>query len=189
MRRRMVVWMATVLLATVGMARATSPGALDRAGLEAEAAHNSALKHFLRHNGLPDAAEVRPIFDEVPWDNYEVAIYYFGQHRAYGFARARILSQPTVQTHRFEHTLSDADIQSLQAHLPPLRSPATASCGHSAVARAECAADQAERAAQRVDVAAVRAERAADRTESIVEKMAASAPRARQVAARHASQP
>ena len=199
MRRRMVVWVVAMVLAAIGIGHADPPsGALDRAGLEAEAAHNNSLRYFLKHNGMPDAAEVRPIFDEAPWDNYEVAVYYFGEHKGYGFARARILSQPTIQTHRFVHTLSDADIQSIQAHLPALKTAAAAApvktaadtaptptCGHSAVARAECAADQAERAAQRVEVAAERAERAADRTEAVVAKMAAPAPRHRAASTTH----
>ena len=185
-RRRMVVWMAAAALVALGQSTwASHETDLDQAGLKAQATENRALGRYLRHNGYPDVAQVRPIVDQPPWDDHEVTLYYLDAHKEISFARARILGKPEIHTTRYERTLTDADVRALRAHVGSLASaPAKtkstpAECTGNAVARAECSAARAENAADRVDVAAVRAEKAADKTEAIVAKMAASPPRRR----------
>ena len=177
MRGRMVMWMmAVAVLALAVPAGAAYEGELDRAGLQKQAAANKALERYMRRNGYPDVAEVRPIVDQPPWDNHEVTLYYFKSHKEISFARARVLGRPEVYMPRYERTLTDADVRALQGratglNAEPIASAGDGSCKGSAADRAECAAGRAESAADRVDVAAVRAEKAADRTEAIVEKM------------------
>ena len=195
MRHRMVVWTAAAaMLVLVGTAHAVVEEAqLDSAGLKAKAEENLALARYLRHNGMPDAAEVRPIRDQPPWEDYEVTLYYFGIRKEIAFARARVLGHPEICTTRYERTLTDADIKALQTHLAGLGGPgvggsaaaasgtdmAGTTCTGNATARAECAAGRAESAADRVELAAGRAEKAADRTEEIVAKMSTPAPATR----------
>ena len=180
MRGRMVVWMvAAAVLALGGLARAAHEGQLDRAGLQKQAAANKALERYMRYNGYPDMAEVRPIIDQPPWDDHEVTLYYIGARKEISFARARVLGHPSVYSTRYERTLTDADIRVLKEHRSQLAGAAPGNtsdtgCKGSAAERAECAASRAESAADRVDVAAVRTEKAADRTEAIVDKMTAS---------------
>jgi hypothetical protein len=180
----MVVWTVAVMaLALASTARAAHDGTmLDGAALKKEASENKALRRYLKYNGLPEMAEVRPIKDQPPWDNHEVTLYYLNARKEISFARARVLGRPEVHVTRYERTLTDADIRTLKSHGTMVASASTAAavpaeCTGSAAERAECAASRAENAADRIDVAAVRAEKAADRTEAIVEKMFAPKPR------------
>lgn len=180
MRGRLVVWMAAgALLVLVGGARAMDGEALDRDGLKEQAAQNKALARYLRHNGAPDVAELKPIVDQPPWDNHEVTLYYLANRKEISFARARVLGKPEVHLARYERTLTDADIRVLKDRRGRLAvavtdgTIATTGCVGSAAERAECAAGRAEQAADRVELAAVRAEKAADRTEAVVERIAA----------------
>jgi hypothetical protein len=182
----MAVWtVAVVALALVSTARASHDGSmLDAATLKKQASQNKALARYLKYNGYPEMAEVRPILDQAPWDDHEVTLYYLNARKEISFARARALGRPEVHIMRYERTLTDADIRALKSNGTMLASattdasPATPEvCKGSAAERAECAAGRAENAADRVDVAAVRAEKAADRTEAIVEKMVAPKPR------------
>ena len=176
MRRWMVVWAATTVLALAGVANAKSnEGDLDRAGLKTEARNNRALARYIEMNGMPDVAEARRLVDQSPWENHEVSLYYLGQHKEISFARARILGSPDIQIRRYERTLTDADVKTLQGRAGKLGGAEgvdASSCTGSATARAECAATRAQNAAERVDLAATRAEQAADKTEAIVDKMA-----------------
>ncbi len=190
MRRRMVVWTVAVALAALaGVARAGHEQDLGRSELQARVEENRALARFIKYNGMPDVAIVRPISDEPPWDDHEVAIYYFEQRKEVSFARARILGSPQVHLLRYQRQLSNADISALRTHqmiageqvasattTKPTTTPmatAETTCSGSASERAECAAARAENAADRIDAAAVKAESAADRTEAVVSKMAA----------------
>ena len=180
MRGRTVVWMvAVVVLALAGSARAAhvEQQMLDRAGLKKEASANKALARYMRHNGYPDVAEVKPISDQPPWDDHEVTLYYLDIRKEISFARARVLGRPEVHSTRYERVLTDADVRALRAQGARIGDAsaevAPSACTGSAVQRAECAAGRAENAADRVDIAAVRAEKAADKTEAIVEKMVA----------------
>jgi hypothetical protein len=181
MRGRIVVWVAAVaMLALAAAARASQEGMLDRAELNEYAGQNKAVARFIKYNGYPDMAEVRPIKDQPPWDDHEVILYYIGMHKEISFARARVLGRPEVTSTRYERVLTDADVRALEAHGTKLNetkvasaSTSTSSCTGNAAERAECAAGRAENAADRVEVAAVQAEKAADRTEAIVEKMVA----------------
>ena len=178
MRGRMVVWMMAVAVLALG-----APGwaaqdlMLDRAGLNREALQNKALDRYVRYNGYPDVAELKPIFDQPPWDNHEVTLYYFAEHTEISFALARVLGRPEISKTRYQRVLTDADVRTLQGRIVKADTGATVSsstdevCKGSATARAECSAVRAEHAADRVDAAAVRAEKAADRTEAMVEKM------------------
>jgi septal ring-binding cell division protein DamX len=175
----MVVWMVGVgLLAGAGVARAHHMGWLDRPGLDAEAAKNGALRRYLKMNGMPDAAEVRPIKDQPPWDDHEVSLFYVDERKEVSFARAWILGEPTIHTRRYQRALTDADVTALKPHMGLAAATVTpeGECTGNAVARAECSAGRAEAAADRVDSAAGRAEHAADRTEAIVAKMDTPAP-------------
>jgi hypothetical protein len=170
-----MMWAIAASLTLACMARAaTDAGMLDAAGLKAQAAENKALARYLRYNGYPDMAELRPIKDQAPWDDHEVVLYYFDMHKEISFARARVLGSPTVNTTRYQRTLTEADIRALQANGTKLAvNVESPSCSGNPDERAECAAGRAEVAADRVEAAAVRAEQAADKTEAIVEKMAA----------------
>ena len=199
MRGRMVVWMVAVAaLALASTARASNEGSmLDAAGLKKQAAQNKALARYLKYNGLPEMAEVRPIVDQAPWDDHEVTLYYLGVRKEISFARARVLGRPEVHVMRYERTLTDADLRTLKGHGTMVASASTAgavaavpaACTGSAAERAECAAGRAENAADRIDVAAVRAEKAADRTEAIVEKMSAPKPMPRRHTTKKAAAP
>jgi hypothetical protein len=181
MRGWMMSWTAVAIALAVAVpARATvEQHDLDRDGLKAAAYENKALERYIRHNGFPDVAEMKPIVDESPWDDHEVTLYYFKTRKEISFARARVLGRPEVYSTRYERVMTDADIRALQSR--PKVSVSSASkttmepsaCTGSASNRAACAADRAESAADRVDAAATRAEAAADRTEAVVEKMAA----------------
>jgi hypothetical protein len=176
MRGRTVVWTAAVaLLVLAGTAGATHREELDRDGLKNQAAENKALRRYIRHNGAPDVAELKPILDQPPWDNHEVTLYYFANRKEISFARARVLGRPEVHIMRYERTLTDGDIRVLRERRGRLAAVVveTPLCTGSAAERAECAAGRAERAADQVDVAAERAEKAAARTEAVVEKMVA----------------
>jgi len=180
MRGWLMSWTAVAIaLALAGQARATvEQHDLDRDGLRSAAAENKALRRYLKYNGYPDVAEMKPILDQPPWDDHEVTLYYFKSRKEISFARARVLGRPEVYSTRYERVMTDADIRAMQSR--PKVAVASASkqqdpsaCTGSASARAACAADRAESAADRVDAAATRAEAAADRTEAVVEQMAA----------------
>jgi len=179
----MVMWtVAVVVLALAGSAGASHEQELDRDGLMKQARENKALARYLRHNGYPDMAEVKPIIDQPPWDDHEVTLYYLENRKEISFARARVLGRPDVSSTRYERVMTDADIRALRTHGTRLAAAAssdtsTSPCTGSAAERAECAAGRAESAADRIDLAAVRAEQAADKTEAIVDKMVSSQPR------------
>ena len=172
-----------IALMLAGSARAmVEQHELDADGLKKAARENKALDRYLRQNGNPDVAEVKPILDQPPWDDHEVTLYYFKSRKEISFARARVLGRPKVYSKRYERMMTDADIRALQgrpklvasaASKDPASSKDPSACTGSASSRAACAADRAEAAADRVDAAATRAEAAADRTEAVVEKMAA----------------
>ena len=183
MRGRMMSLTAVAItLALAGSARAAmvEQHELDADGLKKAAFENKALARYIRQNGTPDVAEVKPILDQPPWDNHEVTLYYFKSRKEISFARARVLGRPEVYQKRYERVMTDADIRALQSR-PKLVASATSTdtsskdpsaCTGSASSRSACAADRAEAAADRVDAAATRAEAAADRTEAVVERMA-----------------
>lgn len=192
MRGRTAVWMvAAAALAFVSTARASQDGGmLDVAGLKKQASQNKALARYIKYNGMPEMAEVRPIMDQPPWDDHEVTLYYLNAHREISFARARVLGRPEVHTTRYQRVLTDGDVRSLKAHGTMLASAAgdapmaaPTACTGNAAERAECAAARAEDAANRIDVAATKTEKAAVRAEAIAEKMSAPKPAAR----RHAT--
>jgi hypothetical protein len=166
-----------IALALAGPARAmVEQHELDGDGLKKAAQENKALARYLRQNGNPDVAEMKPILDQPPWDDHEVTLYYFKSRKEISFARARVLGRPEVYSKRYERVMTDADIRALQSRPKLIASAATSkdpsACTGSATSRAACAADRAEHAADLVDAAATRAEAAADRTEAVVEKMA-----------------
>ena len=180
MRGRMVVWtVAVAALGLVVVAGAATDGMLDEEGLAKQASQNRALARYLKYNGKPEMAEVRPIVDQQPWDDHEVTLYYLSHRREISFARARVLGRPEVHVSRYERALTDADVRALEARgtrltgaaAPDANVQMASACTGSAPERAECAAGRAESAADRVDQAAVRAEKAADRTEAVVAKM------------------
>jgi hypothetical protein len=178
MRGRMVTWTVAVLVAALaGTAAAGHEQAIDRDGLKQQAARNKELALYLKHNGYPDVAEVRPIVDQPPWDDHEVVLYYLGTRKEISFARARVLGRTDISSTRYERVMTDADIRALRTHAAAAgaegNTQVASACTGNAVTRAECAAGRAESAADRVDVAATRAEKAADKTEAIVEKMMA----------------
>jgi hypothetical protein len=180
MRRWMVVWTVAAVVALAQSAAAVQEMDLDRAGLKAEASQNRALRQYLKRNGLPDVAQVRPVQDQPPWDDHEVTLYYIGMRKEISFARARILGHPEIHTTRYRRLMTDEDIRSLQAHTGRLSADAgakvatsTPTCTGSATERAECSATRAENVADRLDAAAEKTEQAADRTEAIATKMAA----------------
>ena len=183
MRGRMVVLAVAVVVALAGTARASTDGMLDKAGLKKQAQENKALARYLKYNGYPDMAEVKPIIDQPPWDDHEVTLYYLKTHKEISFARARVLGRPEVCSTRYERVLTDADVRTLTARakmdaMDNVEVASATTCTGNAVARAECSAGRAEAAADRVELAATKAEKAADRTEAIVGKMA-TAPKAR----------
>jgi hypothetical protein len=171
-----------ITLALAGSARAAmvEQHELDADGLKKAAQENKALNRYLKHNGAPDVAEVKPILDQPPWDDHEVTLYYFKSRKEISFARARVLGRPEVYQKRYERVMTDADIRALQSRPKLVASAASkdtpskdpSACTGSASSRSACAADRAEAAADRVDAAAARAEAAADRTEAVVERMA-----------------
>ena len=175
-------WMMSLTAVAMALSLAGSARAmveqheLDSDGLKKAAQENKALARYLRHNGTPDVAEVKPILDQPPWDDHEVTLYYFKSRKEISFARARVLGRPEVYSKRYERVMTDADIRALQSRPKLVASATTAkdpsACTGSASSRAVCAADRAEAAADRVEAAATRAEAAADRTEAVVEKMA-----------------
>ena len=180
MRGRMVLVAVAVVMALAGVAGASHDGMLDKTGLKKQAQENKALSRYLKYNGYPDLAEVKPITDQPPWDDHEVTLYYLKSRKEISFARARVLGRPDVHSTRYERVLTDADIRSLssRAKLDAADGPDVATgCTGNAVTRAECSAGRAEKAADRVELAATRAEKAADRTEAVVEKMAAAPTR------------
>ncbi len=190
MRGRMVVWMAAaVVVALGGAARAAHEGMIDKADLKKQATENKALSRYLRYNGYPDMAEVKPIVDQPPWDDHEVTLYYLKSRKEISFARARVLGHLDVHSTRYERVLTDADIRTLTARAKVDagggETAVASACTGNAVARAECSAGRAEKAADRVDMAAVRAEKAADRTEAVVEKMSAPPSKPAHARARH----
>src|SRR5262245_1880643 len=179
MRGRMMSLTAmAIALMLAGSARAmVEQHELDADGLKKAAQENKALNRYLRQNGTPDVAEVKPILDQPPWDDHEVTLYYFKSRKEISFARARVLGRPEVYSKRYERVMTDADIRALQSRPKLVASAATttkdpSSCTGSSSSRAACFADRAEAAADRVDAAATRAEAAADRTEAVVEQMA-----------------
>ena len=178
MRGWMMSWTAVAIaLALAGQARATvEQHDLDRDGLRSAAAENKALRRYLKYNGYPDVAEMKPILDQPPWDDHEVTLYYFKSRKEISFARARVLGRPEVYSKRYERVMTDADIRALQSRPKLIASASTSkdpsACTGSASSRSACAADRAEAAADRVDAAATRAEAAAERTEAIVDQMA-----------------
>ena len=180
MRGRMMSLTAVAIaLALAGPARAmVEQHELDGDGLKKAAQENKALARYLRQNGNPDVAEMKPILDQPPWDDHEVTLYYFKSRKEISFARARVLGRPEVYSTRYERVMTDADIRALQsrpklAAVSASKTQDPSACTGSASTRAACAADRAESAAERVDAAATRAEAAADRTEAVVEQMAA----------------
>jgi len=183
MRGRSVVWVAVaVVVALAGAARASHEGMLDKAGLKKAVEENKSLARYIKYNGYPDMAELKPITDQPPWDDHEVTLYYLKSRKEISFARARVLGRPDVHEMRYERVLTDADIHTLSARAKLETTTAetvdvASACTGNAATRAECSAGRAERAADRVDVAATRAEKAADRTEAVVEKMSAASVR------------
>lgn len=181
MRGRTAVWMVATLALMSTASASHDVGMLDAAGLKKHAAQNKALARYLKYNGMPEMAEVKPIIDQPPWDDHEVTLYYLEVHKEISFARARALGRPDVYIARYQRTLTDADVRALKSHGTLLASTSAAAvdggtpgaCNGNAAERAECAATRAENAANRIDVAAVKAEKAADRTEAIAEKMTA----------------
>ena len=183
MRGRMMSLTAVAIaLSLAGSARAmVEQHELDADGLKKAAYENKVLARYLKYNGIPDVAEVKPILDQPPWDDHEFTLYYFKARKEISFARARVLGRPEVYQKRYERVMTDADIRALESR-PKLVASApskdalnkdASACTGSASSRSACAADRAEAAAARVDAAATRAEAAADRTETVVEKMAA----------------
>jgi hypothetical protein len=160
-----VVTVVVALVALVSPALAEVGGAHDltEQELQAEMGRNAALAAYIRRNGLPDVAEIRPLATRPPWDDHEVALYYIDGRTEIGFARAMILGRPDIEIERYERPLTDEQIAVLatRAHLE--RADPTM--------RAEQAADRAEAAAGSVETAAGSAERAADRAEAIASKM------------------
>jgi hypothetical protein len=164
MRAGVVVWLSGAVLlvgAAVAGARAHDLGDEE---LQVEMNTNRALGSYVARNGLPDVAESHFLSDQPPWDDHEVTVYYIGQRKEIGFARAWILGRPTIHVVRYERPLTDADIAALEPRIRHrhLGDPAE---------RAEAAARRAEDAAGRVETAAAAADRAATRAEEIAGKM------------------
>ena len=124
MRRMAAVWMAVGLAVTIATGAAASE-ALDMTALKAQAKKNKALSRYLKMNGYPEVAEVKPVIDQAPWDNYEVTLYYLARHKEISFARARVLGQPEVHIMRYERTMTDADVRGISQR-PPLDTTASA---------------------------------------------------------------
>src|SRR6185369_13633723 len=116
MRGRMMSLTAVAIaLALAGPARAmVEQHELDGDGLKKAAQENKALARYLRQNGNPDVAEMKPILDQPPWDDHEVTLYYFKSRKEISFARARVLGRPEVYSKRYERVMTDADIRALQ---------------------------------------------------------------------------
>jgi len=77
--------------------------------LRSAAAENKALRRYLKYNGYPDVAEMKPILDQPPWDDHEVTLYYFKSRKEISFARARVLGRPEVYSTRYERVMTDAE--------------------------------------------------------------------------------
>lgn len=188
MRRWTVVWTVAAVIALAHSAAAVQQMDLDRAGLKAQATNNRALKQYLKRNGYPDVAQMRPVTDQPPWDDHEVTLYYFGMRKEISFARARILGHPDIHTTRYRRMMTDDDVRAMQSHAGKLGaepvepvakeqvakvSTPMSECTGNATERAECSAARAESVADKLDAAAEKTEQAAERTEAIAAKMTA----------------
>jgi hypothetical protein len=125
MRRMAAVWTVVALAAANAPAWAASSQTLDMAGLKAEAKENRALARYIKLNGYPDVADVKPVIDQSPWDNREVTLYYLGRRHEISFGRARILGHPDVHIMRYERLMTDSDVRALGVR-PTLGSDAPA---------------------------------------------------------------
>jgi hypothetical protein len=110
--RRGVVYglLAAVLLATTASANQYDGRMLKLSELKLEAEQNSSLDEYLTRNGLPDVAEARMLFDQMPWDTHEITLYYLGTRKEISFTRALVLGVPNVHLPRYERSLTDADV-------------------------------------------------------------------------------
>ena len=102
--------LAAVILATTASANQYDGHILTLSELKLEAEQNPTMDEYLSRNGLPDVAEARVVFDEPPWDNREVTLYYLGIRKEISFTRALVLGVPNVHLERYQRDLTDADV-------------------------------------------------------------------------------
>jgi len=186
MRRGLLIGlMAAGLGLVAGSAAADSDGRiLCPPDLYREMRVNQRMAQYIERNGLPDVAASQFLSDERPWSERQVTLYYFGLRKEISFAKAFILGSRTISVERYERTLSDADIASLEPLANSSRCrqgrvttsssgayPPGYGEGTSPGARAEAAAARAESAAARVEVAAARTEQSAYKAEAVLDKI------------------
>lgn len=168
------------------------PHAIDSHGLDLERKINSDLRAYLSFYGWPDYAEVQEIEPEIPWDVYEVRIYYLRRNVEVDFGRAFI--SPIVKdlgVIKYEGRMDSGTRDRIVALVTPaqtgepeqvvIRREAPAPIQVAAappdeieliVQRMEAAADRATVAAEKAAAASEAANASADRTVSILEKLA-----------------
>lgn len=168
------------------------PTPLGPRSLEAETKRNSDLQSYIRFYGWPDYAEIQEIEPTIPWDSYEVRLFYLRRDRELAFGRAYI--SPYVNDLgliKYDAIMDPATRDRIVALATP--APATASEEPERVQfqpvmtaaqtvppsdielmvqRIEAAAERASLAADNAAAASDAANASADRTVTILEKIA-----------------
>jgi hypothetical protein len=178
------------------------PHAIDSYGLDRERKINSDLRAYLNLYGWPDYAEVQEIEPVIPWDAYEVRIYYLRRNTEIHFGRAFISPSVTdLGVVKYEGRMDAGTRDRIVALVTPAQTgepepvvirreePAAVEVAAAPVEvaaapveppdeleliiqRMEAAADRATVAAEKAAAASEAANASADRTVSVLEKLA-----------------
>ncbi|HVN88142.1 MAG TPA: hypothetical protein VMW17_25140 [Candidatus Binatia bacterium] len=160
------------------------PQTLGPRALRKEAKLNSDLRAYLHFYGMPDYAEIQEIEPNVPWDAYEVRLYYLRRDREIAFGRAFISPVVTdLGVIKYQGKLDPATRDRIVAMVTPPPStageePANVDIKPVAVtAAAAPQADEIEMMVRRIEAAAERASVAADTAAAASDAANASADR------------
>ncbi len=173
------------------------PKAIGSRALDQERKRDSDLRYYMEYYGWPDYAEVQEIEPDIPWEDYEVHIYYLDRNLEIAFGRAIV--SPGVQdlgVLKYQGYMEPETRDRIVALVTPARSPevqpvefrrpepeapmeakpvaAAAPVSDSIeaiVLRMEAAAERASVAADQAAAASEAATRSADRAANIMEKM------------------
>ena len=160
------------------------PRPLGPRALQKETTRNSDLRAYIDFYGWPDYAEVQDIEPNIPWDAYEVRLYYLRRDREIAFGRAYIAPQVhNLGLIKYQGKMEPDTRDRIVALVTP--PPSTASEAPepmefkpvTAVATAPAQPDEIEMMVRRIEAAADRASAAADNAAEASEAANASADR------------
>ena len=168
------------------------PSPIDSYALDRERKIDSDLRAYLAFYGWPDYAETQEIEPNVPWDNYEVRVYYLRRNIQVHFGRAFVSPSVTdLGVIKFEGPMDPGTRDRIVALVTPANTgepepvvirrvePAPVQVAaapvddiEAIVRRMEAAADRATAAAEKAAAASEAANASADRTVNILERLA-----------------